>query len=79
MIIHIALGILYLVIAVVVWYNMMLMCHDPKNTFKENLRGLFEKVKMAPDVALNLAFISFFWIVAAAVVLYYAWKARNEV
>ena len=54
MIIPIALGILYLVIAVVVWYNMMLMCHDPKNTFKENLRGLFEKVKMAPADALLL-------------------------
>lgn len=79
MIIPIALGILYLVIAVVVWYNMMLMCHDLKTTFKENLRGLFEKVKMAPADALNLAFISFFWIGAAAVVLYYAWKARNEV
>lgn len=77
--IPIIIGILYLVVAVVVWYNMMLMCHDPKSTFKENLRSLVEKVKMAPDVALNLAFISFFWFSAAAVVLYYAWKARNEV
>lgn len=77
--IPIIIEILYLVVAVVVWYNMMLMCHDPKSTFKENLRSLVEKVKMAPDVALNLAFISFFWFGAAAVVLYYAWKARNEV
>ena len=77
--IPIIIGILYLVVAVVVWYNMMLMCHDPKSTFKENLRSLVEKVKMAPDVALNLAFISFFWFSAAAVVLYYTWKARNEV
>ena len=77
--IPILIGILYLVVAVVVWYNMMLMCHDPKSTFKENLRSLVEKVKMAPDVALNLAFISFFWFGAAAVVLYYARKARNEV
>ena len=77
--IPIIIGILYLVVAVVVWYNMMLMCHDPKSTFKENLRSLVEKVKMASDVALNLAFISFFWFGAAAVVLYYAWKARNEV
>ncbi len=77
--IPIIIGILYLVVAVVVWYNMMLMCHDPKSTFKENLRSLVEKVKMAPDVALNLAFISFFWFGAAAVVLYYARKARNEV
>lgn len=77
--IPIIIGILYLVVAVVVWYNMMLMCHDPKSTFKENLRSLVEKVKMAPDVALNLAFISFFLFGAAAVVLYYAWKARNEV
>lgn len=77
--IPIIIGILYLVVAVVVWYNMMLMCHDPKSTFKENLRSLVEKVKMAPDVALNLAFISFFWFGAAVVVLYYAWKARNEV
>lgn len=77
--IPIIIGILYLVVAVVVWYNMMLVCHDPKSTFKENLRSLVEKVKMAPDVALNLAFISFFWFGAAAVVLYYARKARNEV
>ena len=77
--IPIIIGILYLVVVVVVWYNMMLMCHDPKSTFKENLRSLVEKVKMAPDVALNLAFISFFWFGAAAVVLYYARKARNEV
>lgn len=77
--IPIIIGILYLVVAVVVWYNMMLMCHDHKSTFKENLRSLVEKVKMAPDVALNLAFISFFWFGAAAVVLYYAWKARNKV
>lgn len=77
--IPIIIGILYLVVTVVVWYNMMLMCYDPKSTFKENLRSLVEKVKMAPDVALNLAFISFFWFGAAAVVLYYAWKARNEV
>ena len=77
--IPIIIGILYLVVAVVVWYNMMLVCHDPKSTFKENLRSLVGKVKMAPDVALNLAFISFFWFGAAAVVLYYAWKARNEV
>lgn len=77
--IPIIIGILYLVVAVVVWYNMMLVCHDPKSTFKENLRSLVEKVKMASDVALNLAFISFFWFGAAAVVLYYAWKARNEV
>ena len=77
--IPIIIGILYLVVAVVVWYNMMLMCHDPKSTFKENLRSLVEKVKMAPDVALNLAFNSFFWFGAAAVVLYYARKARNEV
>lgn len=77
--IPIIIGILYLVVAVVVWYNMMLVCHDPKSTFKENLRSLVEKVKMAPDVALNLAFISFFWFGAAAVVLHYAWKARNEV
>lgn len=77
--IPIIIGILYLVVAVVVWYNMMLMCHDPKSNFKENLRSLVEKVKMASDVALNLAFISFFWIGTAAVVLHYAWKARNEV
>ena len=77
--IPIIIGILYLVVAAVVWYNMMLVCHDPKSTFKENLRSLVEKVKMAPDVALNLAFISFFWFGAAAAVLYYAWKARNEV
>ena len=77
--IPIIIGILYLVVAVVVWYNMMLVCHGPKSTFKENLRSLVEKVKMAPDVALNLAFISFFWFGAAAVVLYYARKARNEV
>ena len=77
--IPIIIGILYLVVTVVVWYNMMLMCYDPKSTFKENLRSLVEKVKMAPDVALNLAFISFFWFGAAAVVLYYARKARNEV
>lgn len=66
--------IAYLAIAAVVWYHTITKGYETKSTPKEKWNDLVQLIKLDPVRAINLTFLSLFWISWAAAIMYWAWQ-----